>query len=265
MVKKDYMAGKAKTDKPKNNMKRKRSQKKKDNSLKQMVTSLINKGREMKRQEIYIDEQQIGPPGQALLLSSNIPTDGVYNYVQAGTGGTQRTGAQIQPISLDFKGWMRFTSNLDSAPTADCKVRLIAGYVDDITYVSARTSFTSVQWFWNGEGVITTNDFRDITRGLNWHLIQPVYDKTFTMSPATRFNGSNVVTNPASFENMKEFRIKHKFSGKEVIKSPITTENVWQKKNFICMAWVRLASDDLAVPATNIEFVAEGGFYYHDA
>lgn len=229
-----------------------------------MISSVVNKSRELKRLDVQIDEKQLPIPGQGL-ITNNLSTSGIYNYMAQGTGNNQRVGSQIQPVGIDLKGWMRYTSATGSAMQADTKIRVIAGYVDDLTYLSAATTFSSVNWFWNGQGAIMTSDYRDITRGLNFHTITPLIDRTYTMSPGTVFNGSTQITYPGSFKNLKDLRIKLKFGEKELVKSQITTENCWQKRNLILLAFIRLASDDASVPATNMEFVMEGGFYYHDA
>lgn len=232
--------------------------------VRKVVSEMINSTREMKRLDVQVDEKQLTIPGQGF-ITNNLTSNAIYNYMSIGTGPTNRIGNQIQPVGIDLKGWMRFTSQLASAAQADTKVRLITGYVDDLTYVSAKSSFNSVNWFWNGQGAITTSDYRDITRNLNYHVITPLSDKTYTMTPAPTYNGSTIVTNPGNFTNLRTLRIKHKFGPKEVQVSQVTTENCWQKRNLVILAFVRLASDDLAVPATNLEFVMEGGFYYHDA
>lgn len=233
-------------------------------SVKKFVSKMINSSREMKRLDVQVDEKQITIPGQGL-ITNNLTSNGIYNYMGVGTGADQRTGNQIQPVGIDLKGWMRFTSAVTSAFQADCKIRVIAGYVDDLTYVSAKSSFTSVNWFWNGKGAIYTDDFRDITRNLNYHVITPLSDRTYSMSPTTVFSGGNVTTNPANMPHMRTLRVRHKFGPKELQVSQVTTENCWQKRNLILLAFVRLASDDLNIPATILEFVMEGGFYYHDA
>lgn len=232
--------------------------------IKKVVSKMINSTREMKRLDVQVDERQLTIPGQGL-MTNNLDTNSLFNYMDQGTSPSKRIGNQIQPVGIDLKGWLRFTSATNQAFDSDTKVRLITGYVDDLTFVSAKSSFNSVNWFWNGKGAIPTSDYRDITRNLNYHIITPLSDKTYTMSPATIYNGSSVLTYPGKHPSMRTIRIKHKFGPKEVTISQVSTENCWQKRNLIILAFVRLASDDTFVPATNMEFIMEGGFYYHDA
>lgn len=258
--KKMYVKGKRpyiKKRKPKNKMLMKQ--------VANQVIKTINKTRETKRLDVQVDEKQITVPGQGLILN-NLANDGIYNYMSVGTGASARIGDQIHPVGIDLKGWMRFTSAVNPAFLSDCKVRLICGYVDDITYASARSSMTSVNWFWNGQGTVYSNDYKDITRSLNYRVINPIMDRTYTMAPTTQYNGSTVQTFPSNFTNLKTLRIKHRFGKKmELQKSQLATEACWQKNNLIILTFIRLASDDTYVSPTNLEFVMEGGFYYQDS
>lgn len=267
-----YLVANAKGPSLKQAMKNTKSKTKKSRyskyEIKNMIRKYVNKTRELKAKNYIVDEDTIVFASQGVINNNSGNGGYTYNYVAQGDENYQRDGNQIQPVSVRMKGWAKLDAESNESSYRESKLRLIWGLMDNDSLLKLQTSLSGAPIFWNGtEGVIPTNDFKDITRNLNYKFIRPVSDKTYSLAPNTIYydsNGTAVTTTDSKMKDYFMIDFKYKF-GKQAELTWDKTNNCWQKQNLVCIAFHRALNDDTQITSLNVEFCMEGSFYYFDS
>lgn len=267
-----YLVAKAKGPSLKQAMKNTKSKTKKykysKSEIKSMIRKYVDKTRELKIKNYIVDEDTIVFASQGVINNNSGNGGYTYNYVSQGDSNSERDGNQIQPVSVHMKGWAKLDSYSAESSYRESKLRLIWGFMDNDSLLKLQTSLSNSPIFWNGTGgVIPTNDFKDITRNLNYKFIKPVSDKTYNLAPNTIYYDSTGTSTYSTDSKMKDYfmiNFKHKF-GKSAELTWDNTNNCWQKQNLVCIAFHRALNDDTQITSLNVEFCMEGSFYYFDS
>lgn len=253
---------------PKRFRKRSPFSKRQQSVVRSIALKAVNKTRELKQRNIAVDEYQTAFPG-AGVITNNLTNSYVYNYIGEGDGYKQRVGNQIQPVSLRLKGWVKVNGNSNDAAYHECAVRIIAGFVDNDSLQDLESSLSTSRMFWNGNSTIPAGDYKDITRNLNWKFIRPIYDKKFTLAPATNLidsgNGTSTTTSPNGIRDYKLLNISHKFGKMAELTLDSEHADCWQKQNLVIISFARTLNDDISLTSNVLEYCLEGNFYFHDS
>lgn len=262
-----YILRKKKYNKAKKNYKKKTLSKKTVNAIKSIARKTLEKTRELKSKVVTVDEYQLTLNSSGV-MTTNQTNNYLFNYLSSGTGDSQRVGSQIQPVSLNMKGWLKINGTTTDANYREIKSRVIMGYVDNDSLQQLEASLSTSPVFWSNEAVIPTGDFRDIIRGLNWKFIRPIYDRTFTIAPNYQFNDGSPAQATFYTSKMKDYasiNIKHKFGKNAEMRWDSINNDCFQKKNIVCLVFNRLMNDDVIVSTIPVEFNLEGNFNFYDA
>lgn len=234
-------------------------------AIKNISLRTVNKTRELKCSNFSVDEYQMTIGGSGP-IHSNMSNNRLMNYVARGDARNQRNGNQINPQRFTLKGWCKIQGYSNSSAYQELKVRVVVGYMDNNTIADLIASSSTVPYFWNGQPVIATGDYRDILRNLNYKAITPMYDRTYSIAPAPEYTfDSTQTTTQTKLKDYFNIYINKKLpSRKELTWDPIAND-MWQEKNIVALAFIRTMNDDTVITTNVVEFNLEGNFYYHDA
>lgn len=241
--------------------------KKQVNTIKTLALKSVNKTRELKFRNVQVDEYQVLLNSSGV-VTTNLTNNYLFNYLSSGTASSQRTGTQVNPVSLHLRGWAKINGDTNDASFREIKSRVIMGYVDNDSLQDLESSLSSSLVFWNGEPEIPTGDYKDVIRKLNYKFINPIYDRTFTIAPNMyQQDGNNVPTTfiGSKLKDYYNININKKFGKNSEIRWDSINNDCWQKQNLVMLVFNRLMNDDTVLTTIPLEFCLEGGFYFHDA
>lgn len=234
-------------------------------AVKKLALNTVNKSRELKCVNFHVDEKQVTLPSSGA-VTTNLSNNLMFNYVGVGQQQNQRIGKQVNPRRFVCRGWGKINGLANLSAYQELKVRLVFGYVDNDTLADISASSSIVPYFWNGKSVVAAGDFRDILRNLNYKIISPFYDRTFSIAPAPEFTfDSNTVTSQTRLKDHFTFSINKVMPRSKEITWDSTSSDMWQEKNIVCLSFVRTMNDDTLVTTNVLEYCMEGNFFYHDA
>lgn len=238
--------------------------KKQVNIIKSQALKVVNKTRELKNMHFTVDERTISLGSQGI-IRNNLGNSYVYNYIPQNDGQGGRIGNQINPISFRLSGWHKINTEFANASYREVQLRVVLAYVDNDTLQQLETSFASAPIMWSNQAIPLSLDYKDVLRSFNWKMINPIFDKTYTVAPNPIYD-SGSATYPA--QKCKDYGIikyNHRFNPKKELQWDNVENDCWQKNNMVLFAISRLMNDDVDVQSAQHEFCLEGNFYFHDA
>lgn len=247
-------------------------------NLRNMITSIVNKNREIKRLFHTVDNGfgiNSGSRGAEDFLTFEFPNATgkpqglVPTLVNIGDAPWERNGNEVTPCYFQFRGLVSVLGESTNANKDQSLIRIVAGFVEE----NALADTIGNLQLSNGTTTALSNDIFAIQRKFNWMKFRPFYDKTFKLQAPyisaaddTGLQAGSVAVG-ANGTTSRVINIKHYF-GKNPKNQvyPRTPDTVLaNKSNIQVLAIVRNAHNvNYHSGQLDVKIVGEGHFSYKD-